>query len=182
MCNFLKGMKRSCILIFVLVMFTVTGCDFFRRVAGRPTSDVIEMKRLEMEWDLEEKAAKEKAFKDSVERVQKDLKDSLAACEYIAQNKISVIVPQKLGGLQANDISSGYYVVLGSFKARYNADALVRKVRETGEYAPVMIAFRSGMVAVAACHSDKVQEAVASLRKLKTQPFCPPDAWILKID
>ena len=175
-------MRRSYILIFMLVMLTVTGCDFFRRVAGRPTSDVIEMKRLEMEWDLEEKAAKEKAYRDSVERVQKAQKDSVDACEYIAQNKVSVIVPQKLGGLQTMDLPSGYYVVLGSFKARYNADALVRKVKAVGDYSPVLIVFRNGMIAVAACHAEKVQDVVASLRKLKTQPFCPPDAWILKID
>jgi len=37
-----------------------------------------------------------------------------------------------------------------------------------------------GMVAVAACPSDKVQDAVAALKQLRTQPFCPPDAWILK--
>ena len=166
----------------MLVMLTVTGCDFFRRVAGRPTSDVIEMKRLEMEWDLEEKAAKEKAYKDSVERVQRALRDSVAACEYIAQNRVNVIVPQKLGGLQTKDLAPGYYVVLGSFKARYNADALLRKVKAAGDYSPVPIAFRNGMVAVAACHAEKVQDVVASLKAVSTQPFCPPDAWILKID
>ena len=30
------------------MMFVVTGCDFFRMVAGRPTSKDIEKKRLEI--------------------------------------------------------------------------------------------------------------------------------------
>lgn len=175
-------MKRSYVLIFLMVMLTVTGCDFFRRVAGRPTSDVIEMKRLEMIWDMEEKAAKEKAYKDSVERVERALRDSVAAVEYIEQNGVSVIQPQKLGGIYTDNHQQGYYVVIGSFRARYNADACLKTVKNAGEYHPVLIAFRNGMVAVAACHSDKVQDVVASLKELKTQPFCPPDAWILKID
>lgn len=175
-------MKRSYVLIFLFVMLTVTGCDFFRRVAGRPTSDVIEMKRLEMIWDMEEKAAKEKAYKDSVGRIEQAMKDSVSACGYIEQNRISVIEPQKLGGIYTKDLCSGYYVVMGSFKSRYNADAFFKKVKATGDYSPVYITFRNGMVAVAACHSMKVQDVVASLKELKKQPFCPPDAWILKID
>lgn len=175
-----KAMKHSYIPIFIVLMLTVTGCDFFRKVAGRPTSDEIEMKRLEMIWDLEEKAAREKAYKDSVAKVQQALKDSVAALDYLQQSRVSVITPQKLGGMHANDLKSGYYVVLGSFKSGANAQALLRKVKAAGDYAPVLVAFRNGMVAVAAYPSDKVQDAVAHLKELKTKDFCPPDAWILK--
>lgn len=178
--QFWNDMKRSYILIFTVVMLTVTGCDFFRRVAGRPTSDVIEMKRLEMIWDMEEKAAREKAYKDSVARVEKALKDSVEACEYIKQNRVSVIMPQKLGGMYTKDLEAAYYIVTGSFRSRYNADAFLRRVNAAGDFSPVLITFRNGMVAVAACPSDKVQDAVAALKQLRTQPFCPPDAWILK--
>lgn len=175
-----KAMKQSYILIFLTVMLTVTGCDFFRKVAGRPTSEEIEMKRLEMMWDLEEKAAKEKAYKDSVAKAQQALKDSAAALDYLQQNRVSVITPQKLGGMFTKDLKSGYYVVLGSFKSGANAQALLYKVRAAGNYSPVLVTFRNGMVAVAAYPSDKVQDAVAHLKELKTQDFCPPDAWILK--
>ena len=171
---------KEYILIFLTVMLTVTGCDFFRKVAGRPTSEDIEMKRLEMMWDLEEKAAKEKAYKDSVAKAQQALKDSAAALDYLQQNRVSVITPQKLGGMLTKDLKSGYYVVLGSFKSGANAQALLYKVRAAGNYSPVLVTFRNGMVAVAAYPSDKVQDAVAHLKELKTQDFCPPDAWILK--
>ena len=175
-----KAMKQSYIPIFIVLMMTVTGCDFFRKVAGRPTSDVIEMKRLEMMWDLEEKAAREKAYKDSVAKVQQAMKDSVEALEYIAQCRVSVIAPQKLGGILTKDLTSGYYVILGSFKSGANAQALLRKVQGAGDYSPMLISFRSGMMAVAACPSDKVQDAVANIKELKKWDFCPPDAWILK--
>ena len=41
-------MKQSYILLGLAVMMTVTGCDFFRKIAGRPTSEYIEEKKLEI--------------------------------------------------------------------------------------------------------------------------------------
>ena len=39
-------MKRTAILLIITLALTVTGCDFFRRVAGRPVSADIENKRV----------------------------------------------------------------------------------------------------------------------------------------
>ena len=49
-------MKKSYILVLLLVMLTVTGCDFFRKVAGRPTTEDIEAKKVEIARVEREKA------------------------------------------------------------------------------------------------------------------------------
>ncbi len=60
-----KCMKQSYILLALAVMMTVTGCDFFRRLAGRPTSEYIEEKKLEI-LRAEEAAARERDRKSVV--------------------------------------------------------------------------------------------------------------------
>ena len=41
-------MNKNILPLLLVMMFVVTGCDFFRMVAGRPTSKDIEKKRLEI--------------------------------------------------------------------------------------------------------------------------------------
>jgi hypothetical protein len=39
-------MKKSMILMLMVALPLLTGCDFFRKLAGRPTSEDIENKRV----------------------------------------------------------------------------------------------------------------------------------------
>ena len=41
-------MKKLMLLVLMVSMTVVTGCDFFRKLAGRPTSEDIEQKRIEI--------------------------------------------------------------------------------------------------------------------------------------
>ena len=41
-------MKKNILPALLALMLVVTGCDFFRMVAGRPTSKDIEKKRIEI--------------------------------------------------------------------------------------------------------------------------------------
>ena len=61
-------MKKTYILLALVVMSTVTGCDFFRKLAGRPTSEEIESKRLEI---IMAQKAVEQARLDSLKMEQK---------------------------------------------------------------------------------------------------------------
>ena len=77
-----KCMKQSYILLALAVMMTVTGCDFFRRLAGRPTSEYIEEKKLEI-LRAEEAAARERL--DSLQQEQQAVRDSIAALDSLKQ-------------------------------------------------------------------------------------------------
>ena len=41
-------MKKFLVLLLGVSLFAVTGCDFFRGLAGRPTSEDIENKKIEI--------------------------------------------------------------------------------------------------------------------------------------
>lgn len=181
-----NAMKKSYILLAALVMMTVTGCDFFRKLAGRPTSDVIEVKRQEMVADMEIKAAREKAVQDSLALVAKNEADSVEACRYIKENGVRLYTSSSLGGIVQDEAAEGcrgqYRVIVGSFKDKANAQKKLRQVEEAGEFGSHFIGMRNGMIAVATCPVDRIQNALAGLKGLQRIGACPEDGWILKIE
>lgn len=180
-------MRKSYFLVIIAMVFMVTGCDFFRQLAGRPTSEDIEARRQEVQADIEAKAAQEKARQDSLAAILKNEKDSTEACVYIEANKIRVCLASELRGIAEDgltDLTSGtmYRVILGSFRSSENADKMFAKVADCGDFCPHLIKMRNGMIAVAACPSDRIQNVVWGLKELQTHEVCPSDAWILKIE
>lgn len=167
-------MKKSFIILLV-AMLSLTGCDFFRKLAGRPTSDEIEMKKLEIILAQE---AVERARLDSLREAQRVVQDSIAALDSIKQQGGSILNPAKLGGLFATKLEARYYIIVGCFRQRTNAEILLNKVSEVG-YSPALISFRNGMNAVGLCPVNTLPDALTSLKAVKEEPFCPKDVWIL---
>ena len=187
-------MRKSVILLMFAVMTITTGCDFFRVLAGRPTSDDIQSKRIEI---MKNEEAALQARLDSIAKVEsealKTVQDSIDAFAYIRDNKVIINDASKVGGISKDELkedmgSAGYgtryRVVLGSFKDRSNAVKLGYAIGESGDFCPHFIVLRTGMIIVAACPSDKIQNVVWGLKELKdrAKDVCPADAWILKCD
>lgn len=184
-------MRNNILFLLLVSMMSLTGCDFFRVVAGRPTSKDIKLKKMEL---INEETARQarldsianeaiKAVQDSIQAVQ----DSIDACAFIAENKVTVYNIARLGGIQHDglaDLTSGtrYRVVLGSFRERANAENLVATISSVGDFKPHLILLKNGMIAVSASPSDKIQNVVVGLKELKTHSECPADAWILKVE
>lgn len=183
-----NAMKKSYILLAVVAMLTVTGCDFFRKLAGRPTSDVIELKRQEMVDDLQLKAARQKAIDDSLVLVAKNEADSIEACRFIKENGVRLYTSASLGGIIHDGLEDSleearqYRVIVGSFRELANAQKKLMQVQEQGDFWPHFIRMRNGMIAVAACPVDKIQNALSGLQELQGAGACPEDGWILKIE
>ena len=173
---------KHCFYICILtaVMLSVTGCDFFRKLAGRPTSEIIEVKRGEILAAREQARRDSIALADSLAIVRKNMKDSTDACAFIEDTGIMTFTPARLGGVAGRALKNRYYVVVGSFRYTLNAELLLAKISEVEGCSPSLIRFRNGMVAVGACPSDRIQDAVGGLKQLRMHPACPVDAWILK--
>lgn len=171
------NMKRTAIVALIFTASIVCGCDFFRGLAGRPTSAEIDGKRAAIELAERER---EQARLDSVRVAEKTVNDSLAALSRIDSLGVAVISLSSLGGAE-NTVSGGYAIVVGSFKAAPNAEVMAKIVSEAG-YAPVILTFRNGMAAVAVEPCTRICDAVAAYTKVRNEKFCPKDAWILKND
>ncbi|MBO8485312.1 MAG: hypothetical protein IAB78_02690 [Bacteroidetes bacterium] len=170
--------KKAILLLLLLGTLCFCGCDMFRRLAGRPTAEELAVMRIEM---LAEKEAAQQARIDSLRRVEKALADSLAILDSLQQMHGTILNPSEMGGLFTTRLEARYYIVVGSFMHRGNAESLLCRVSDAG-YSPVLINFRNGFNAVGVEPSGSLRQVMASLRKVKAEPFCPPDVWILVND
>lgn len=146
------------IAVMTLVATAVTGCDFFRRLAGRPDSEWIEAKAEAIRQ--EEEALR--ILQDSLERARKAEADSLAAADSV-----------RLANHRYR-----FCVILGSFSSKENAERYVEEIAAKG-YKCELLTFRNS-TAVGVCPTDDEAQAKKSLEELQRQDFCPNGAWILE--
>lgn len=174
-------MRKSVILSLALAALLLSGCDFLRSLAGRPTSEDLDAKRAVIERERD--AARYRARIDSLERVRRRMADSLAALEVhlldsLSQTKGTILNPSKLGGLYTTKLEAKYYIVVGAFRTRSYAERKLTSCNEAG-YTATIISFRNGLLAVAVLPSDSLNETLKSLRELRGNGICPQDGWIL---
>ena len=172
-------MKKTLIFALAAVLL-VTGCDFVRTVAGRPTSAQLDEIRKER---MAAEEARHQARLDSMARAEKAMAEALAAREAqlldsLTQSKGTVLNPSKLGGLYTTKLESKYYIVVGAFRTRSYAERKLTQCNQAG-YTATIISFRNGLLAVAICPSDNLEETLKTLKKLRGTEVCPQDGWIL---
>lgn len=146
------------IAIMALVATAVTGCDFFRRLAGRPDSEWIEAKAEAIRQEEEALRIRQ----DSLERARKAEADSLAAADSV-----------RLANHRYR-----FCVILGSFSSKENAERYAEEIAAKG-YKGELLTFRNS-TAVGVCPTDDEEQAKKSLSELQRQDFCPNGAWILE--
>lgn len=146
------------IAVMTLVATAVTGCDFFRRLAGRPDSEWIEAKAEAIRQEEEALRIRQ----DSLERARKAVADSLAAADSV-----------RLANHRYR-----FCVILGSFSSKENAERYVEEIAAKG-YKGELLTFRNS-TAVGVCPTDDEEQAKKSLSELQRQDFCPNGAWILE--
>lgn len=175
--------KTGIILALCLLAAFVSGCDFLRTVAGRPTSEHIEAKRQVVELQEQRiKAAADSAA--NAERIAREAAEHevAAAAALDRLNRESRIVPvSRIYNIDKSSLSSRYYVMIGSFSSVENASALAEQIRAAG-FEAVLLPYRNGRNAVALDPTDDVVRIEASLRKALDCSFCPADAWILAVE
>ena len=167
--------KFAFVPLAICVLLALTGCDFMRKLGGRPTSEDIERARVEKL--LAEEAAL-KASLDSLRAEKQSVQDSIDALEQFVQQGGTVLNPSKLGGLYTTKLQYKYYVIIGAFRARSNAEALFSKAELAG-YQPILISFRNGLLAVGLSPADESRNAMQMIKAIRQEPFCPDDVWIL---
>ena len=146
------------IAIIILVATAVTGCDFFRRLVGRPDSEWIEAKAESIRQEEEALRVRQ----DSLEKARKAIADSLAAADSV-----------RLANHRYR-----FCIILGSFSSKENAERYVEEIAAKG-YKGELLTFRNS-TAVGVCPTDDEAQAKKSLEDIQRQDFCPKGAWILE--
>ena len=172
-------MKKTLILLFAAAVL-LSGCDFVRTVAGRPTSAQVEQIRKNR---IAAEEAAHQARLDSMAKAEKAMAEALAAREAhlldsLTQSKGTVLNPSKMGGLYTTKLESKYYIIVGAFRVRSYAERKLNQCNGAG-YTATIISFRNGLLAVAICPSNSLEETLKTLKQLRGTEVCPKDGWIL---
>ena len=95
-------------------VLTVTGCDFFRVMAGRPTSKDIDAKRIRI-MKAEEAALQARLV--SIRRVEEMIvSDSLSALDSLTARGVVMSDVSRLGGLVEENNRARYCIMIGAFR------------------------------------------------------------------
>ena len=168
-----RGLK-----IFALALaaaLSLSSCDFFRRLAGRPDSARLAYMRAELERREE---ARRKAVADSLERETRQLLDSLAAADSLQKAGETMQTAEAFGGLTVARLPGKYYIIAGAFADLDNARRYAGRLAAKGHSAEI-IAFRNGYNAVGICRSDVLGAVSDSLKRLRKERGFPKGAWVL---
>lgn len=171
--------KALSIILIALAVVSLSSCDQLRSLAGRPTSsELARMKEKKLGIEAE-KAAKEAARLAEDQRRRQIVADSLAALDKIASGAVVMKPARNLTSRSMEALDRHYYVMIGSFGEAANAVRLKDKAEAAG-YTAILLSFSNGLTAVASCATDCVSDAVSSLERLRQEPFCPADAWLME--
>ncbi len=151
-------------------MLCITGCDMFRKIAGRPTSADIDAKRLEI-------LAFEQS-RDSLKQRQQAMCDSHALEDSLRQAHVTLRSVHEMGELISDTLDSRYYIIVGAFRESRNFENMLNTVLDEG-YIPTKIVFSNGLSAVGICPVNSLKDAGYALKGVRREDFCPPDVWIL---
>lgn len=160
--------------IAICAALMVSGCDFIRAIAGRPTSEEVGRMRAEKTAVAQQEAAR-KAAADSLAAALKA--DSEAQDAFLSEGR-TIRKASELGRPLAAPLGSAYYFIIGSYSQKANAERAAAELGAHG-YGAELIPYGNGLTAVGAAPSASLGELYKAYAGLKGETFFPKDAWIL---
>ena len=80
-----------------------------------------------------------------------------------------------------NTVESGYYILIGTFRQKSNADRLARQAAKAG-LEVTRLEYANGRTSVAVRRSDNLGDAFVALGEVRKLSFSPKDACILVVE
>lgn len=173
-------MKRILtITALVITVAAVSGCDFFRMVAGRPTSSEFRQKKEKVEATTCCGDCASCADREACPHHGGCPGHACASSEADAIVEAALPVPVNAVSPQRAVFNHKYYILVGTFVQKENADRMYKAVSSKG-YEAERIQFPGGRTAICICPSDNLADIVEPLGRVLKEGFCPKDVCILK--
>ncbi|MGM9791858.1 MAG: SPOR domain-containing protein [Candidatus Cryptobacteroides sp.] len=80
-----------------------------------------------------------------------------------------------------NTVESGYYILIGTFKQKSNADRLAKQAEKAGQKV-TRLEYANGRTSIALRRSDNLSDAFVALGEVRKLSFSPKDACILVVE
>ncbi len=173
-------MKKVFRILLILAILCTSGCDFLRRVAGRPTSAELESKAERLEAARTEKleaarAEKAKAaVQDSIKTVSPEKIE--ASLKELGRMKVCISSEFRYGS-PVKPIQYKYNVIAGVFRNTDSAAGIVEKAKAKG-YGAFLIAFTAGVNAVCLAGADSPETFPGIIARAREDGLSPSDTWV----
>jgi len=172
--------KGTMIGLFAAAML-LCGCDGLRKLAGRPTSIDIAAKKAQIEAEQRAHQARLDSLRRMAIADSLAVADSLRATEELRRSNVMVLNARKICGARAAELDYKYYVIVGTFSDRANAQSQANKIAAKG-YKADLVPYRNAMTAVGVNGTNSIVDVWNTIQKVKGESFCPADAWMLVND
>ncbi len=164
--------KVATYVLFGAFFLNITSCDFFRKVAGRPTSDIIAYKSMA----LEQRRQQIRDSLDMVAALEKSRRDSLAVVGEI--NALGVKLSDVFYfGDPIDGLQYKYHLVMGVYRTNKMAQQQIDALAASG-YQTYTLLFKGGVQAVVLERSDDISVIASTLKRAKASGVCPKDVWV----
>lgn len=175
-----KDMKKVTTIILILSFLTLQGCDFLRRVAGRPTSDDLQAKAHAIEL-------RDKSVSDSLERERERIRQELVAAEAARLDSLETVrqfeqMDVRLSsvftyGAPLVPLQHKYNMICGVFRKADVARRHFNKLEQIG-FEPAFIDFEGGVKALCVASSDRLSDLYAVYVHGRNIKAIPADSWV----
>lgn len=183
----------AAISLSVLVL-SVSSCDLFRSLAGRPTS--AELKSAIEKQQNAAETEKQTITEEPAETTQQTaIKEQTAPEETIAvastqaekeeytmvkrEGRMSVPLAytHTNSTLKATPEHS-YYIIVGTYRQKPTLNKMIKDAHNAG-YETFLLEYSNGLTSVGLMPCDNLGEAIDAYAKVSKEDFCPKDACIL---
>lgn len=183
----------AAISLSVLVL-SVSSCDLFRSLAGRPTSAELKS-AIEKRQNAAETEKQNITEEPAITTQQAAIKEQTAPEETIAvasnqaekeeytmvkrEGRMSVPLAytHTNSTLKATPEHS-YYIIVGTYRQKPTLNKMIKDAHDAG-YETFLLEYSNGLTSVGLMPCDNLGEAIDAYAKVSKEDFCPKDACIL---
>lgn len=183
----------AAISLSVLVL-SVSSCDLFRSLAGRPTSAELKS-AIERQQNAAETKKQTITEEPAGTTQQAAIKEQTAPEETIAvpstqaekeeytmvkrEGRMSVPLAytHTNSTLKATPEHS-YYIIVGTYRQKPTLNKMIKDAHDAG-YETFLLEYSNGLTSVGLMPCDNLGEAIDAYAKVSKEDFCPKDACIL---
>ena len=200
----MSSMKKifAAISLSVLVL-SVSSCDLFRSLAGRPTSAELKsaIEKQQNAAETEKQAITEEPAEMTQQTAiteepaettqQATIKEQTATEEAIAVSPKEEYTMVKREGRMSVPLAythtnstlkatpeHSYYIIVGTYRQKPTLNKMIKDAHDAG-YETFLLEYSNGLTSVGLMPCDNMGEAIDAYAKVSKEDFCPKDACIL---
>lgn len=177
-----------------VLILSVSSCDLFRSLAGRPTS--AELKSAIEKQQNAAETEKQTITEEPAETTQQTAikgqtapEETIAVASAQAEKEEYTMVKREgrmsvpLAYTHTNSTlkatpEHSYYIIVGTYRQKPTLNKMIKDAHNAG-YETFLLEYSNGLTSVGLMPCDNLGEAIDAYAKVSKEDFCPKDACIL---